>query len=85
LRFLLAALINGSVVADGPVVRWGNNSFGQANYELWETDFGESIDSESATDLVPEPTTLLLALLGLVSVPLRTWHSYTGRWYFFVV
>jgi hypothetical protein len=83
LLFVLAALINSSVVADGPVVGWGDNSLGQANYELWETDFGESIDSGSEANLVLKPTTLLFDLLGLASVPLRMWHRCTGRWCFF--
>ena len=43
----------------------------QADYELWRSHFGESIASGSGADHVPEPTTLLLALLALVAAPLR--------------
>ena len=41
----------------------------QADYLLWKTNFGQSAASGSA-DLVPEPTTLLLALLALVAAAL---------------
>ena len=40
-----------------------------ADYETWKTHFGETIASGSEADPVPEPTTLLLALLALASVP----------------
>ena len=43
----------------------------QADYQLWRSHFGESIVSGSAAVPVPEPTTLLLALLGLAAAPLR--------------
>ena len=46
----------------------------QTDYELWKTQFGESIASASTAGSVPEPTTLLLALLPLVAVPLRVRH-----------
>ncbi len=42
----------------------------QADYLLWKTNFGQSAASGSANH-VPEPTTLLLALLALTAVPLR--------------
>ena len=44
----------------------------QADYLLWKTNFGLSAatGSEGAA-AVPEPTTLLLALLALVAAPLR--------------
>ena len=47
----------------------------QADYLLWKTNFGESIASSSGADHVPEPTTLLLALLALACVPLRMRHG----------
>lgn len=47
----------------------------RADYELWRTHFGETMASGSVTGFVPEPTTLLLALLGLAAVPLRMWHG----------
>ena len=37
----------------------------------WKIHFGESTASGSEADHVPEPTTLLLALLALVAAPLR--------------
>ncbi len=40
-------------------------------YRTWKDHFGESIASGSGADHVPEPTTLLLALLALVAAPLR--------------
>ena len=43
----------------------------QADYELWRSHFGESIVSGSAAVPVPEPTTLLLALLAMTAAPLR--------------
>jgi len=52
----------------------GASTVVQADYLLWKTHFGESVASGSEADLIPEPTTLLLALLGLVSVPLRRRH-----------
>jgi len=42
-----------------------------ADYALWKNHFGQSIASGSWADHVPEPTTLLLALLALVAAPLR--------------
>ena len=47
----------------------------RADYELWRAHFGETMASGSVTGPVPEPTTLLLALLGLAAVPLRMWHG----------
>jgi hypothetical protein len=44
----------------------------QADYLLWKTNFGLSAATGSeGTAAVPEPTTLLLALLALVAAPLR--------------
>jgi uncharacterized protein YjbI with pentapeptide repeats len=40
-------------------------------YRTWKDNFGRSIASGSGADHVPEPTTLLLALLALVAAPLR--------------
>ena len=41
---------------------WQDNGDDQTDYRTWKDHFGESI---------PEPTTLLLALLALVAAPLR--------------
>jgi hypothetical protein len=48
----------------------------QDDYLLWKTNFGLSAatGSEGAA-AVPEPTTLLLALLALVAAPLRVRHG----------
>ena len=46
----------------------------QADYQLWKTHFGESIASGSGVASVPEPATLLLALLATASLPLRMRH-----------
>jgi hypothetical protein len=43
----------------------------QADYELWRTHFGQSSASGSGADHILEPTTVLLALLALVAMPLR--------------
>ncbi len=43
----------------------------QADYDLWKTHFGKTTASGSGADHIPEPTTLLLALLALAAVPLR--------------
>ncbi len=42
-----------------------------AGYALWVANFGQSIASGSGADHVPEPTTLLLALLAMTAAPLR--------------
>jgi len=52
----------------------GNGVIEQADYDLWKTHFGESIASGSEADPVPEPGTLLLALLALAFVPLQMRH-----------
>jgi hypothetical protein len=41
------------------------------DYRTWKDHFGQSIASGSGADPIPEPTTLLLALLALVAAPLR--------------
>lgn len=46
----------------------------QADYQLWKTHFDESIASGSGVASVPEPATLLLALLATASLPLRMRH-----------
>jgi len=40
-------------------------------YRTWKDHFGQSNASGSGADHIPEPTTLLLALLALVAAPLR--------------
>jgi len=56
---------------DRPWILWED----QTDYRTWKDHFGESIASGSGADHVPEPTTLLLALLALVAVPLRVRHG----------
>ena len=41
------------------------------DYTLWKTNFGQSEASSSEAGAVPEPATLLLALLALAAVPRR--------------
>jgi hypothetical protein len=55
------------LAADGD----GNGVIEQADYDLWKTHFTSTTASGSEVDRVPEPTTLLLALLVLLSAPLR--------------
>jgi len=43
----------------------------QADYLLWKTNFEALATGPEGTTAVPEPTTLLLALLALVAAPLR--------------
>jgi len=50
---------------------WQDNGGDQINYRTWKDHFGQSIASGSEVDPVPEPTTLLLALLALTAAPLR--------------
>jgi len=45
--------------------------FPKWHYFLWANNFGESTASGSGADHVPEPTTLLLALLTMTAAPLR--------------
>ena len=47
---------------------WKDNGGDQIDYRTWKDNFGLSIASGSGADHVPEPTTLLLAL---VAAPLR--------------
>jgi hypothetical protein len=49
---------------------WQDNGGDPIDYRTWKDYFGQSIASGSGADHVPEPTTLLLALLALVAVPL---------------
>jgi len=42
-----------------------------ADYLLWKTNFEALASGSEGTAAVPEPTTLLLALLALAAVPLR--------------
>jgi Tol biopolymer transport system component len=46
-----------------------------ADYALWKNHFGQSAASGSGADHIPEPTTLLLALLALAAAPLRVRHG----------
>jgi uncharacterized protein YjbI with pentapeptide repeats len=50
---------------------WKDNGGNPIDYRTWKDHFGQSIASGSGADHVPEPTTLLLALLALVAAPLR--------------
>jgi len=50
---------------------WQDNGGDPIDYRTWKDHFGQSIASGSGADHVPEPTTLLLALLALVAAPLR--------------
>jgi hypothetical protein len=52
----------------------GAASVVQADYDLWKSHFGESVTSRTEVDPVPEPATLLLALLALAAVPLHMRH-----------
>ena len=54
---------------------WQDNGGDQIDYRTWKNHFGQSIASGSGADHVPEPTTVLLALLALVGVPLRVRHG----------
>jgi hypothetical protein len=54
---------------------WKDNGGDQIDYRTWKDNFGLSIASSSGADHVPEPTTLLLALLALVAAPLRVRHG----------
>ncbi len=50
---------------------WQDNGGDQIDRRTWKDHFGQSSASGSGADHVPEPTTLLLALLALVAAPLR--------------
>ena len=50
---------------------WQDNGGDWKDYRTWKDHFGQSIASGSGADHVPEPTTLLLALLALVAAPVR--------------
>jgi len=50
---------------------WQDNGGDWKDYRTWKYHFGRSTASGSGADHVPEPTTLLLALLALVAAPLR--------------
>jgi hypothetical protein len=54
---------------------WQDNGGDQIDYQTWKDHFGQSTASGSGTDHVPEPTTLLLALLAMTAVPLRVRHG----------
>ncbi len=50
---------------------WQDNGGDQVDYLLWKTNFEALATGSESTAAVPEPTTLLLALLALVAAPLR--------------
>ena len=60
-------VLNGNGVGEATVVR--------NDYLMWRYHFGQSTASGSGADPVPEPTTLLLALLALAAAPLRVRHG----------
>jgi hypothetical protein len=60
---LSASALNGNGSGAATVV--------QADYLLWKTNFEALATDSEGTAAVPEPTTLLLALLALVAAPLR--------------
>ena len=49
----------------------GAATVAQADYLLWKTNFEALATGSEAAAAVPEPTTLLLALLALVAAPVR--------------
>jgi len=53
----------------------GSATVVQADYLLWKTNFEALASGSEGTAAVPEPTTLLLALLALVAAPLRVRHG----------
>ena len=56
-------------IPDGPVYWWEIDYW--IDYRTWKDHFGLSIATWAQADHVPEPTTLLLALLALAAAPLR--------------
>ena len=59
---LAASVLNGNGSGAATVV--------QADYLLWKTNFEALATGSEGTAAVPEPTTLLLALIGLSLLPL---------------
>ena len=53
---------------------WQDNGGDPIDYRSWKDHFSESIFGGSEAAPVPEPATLLLALLALAAVPLRMRH-----------
>ena len=53
---------------------WQDNGGDPIAYRSWKNYFGESIAGGSEAEPVPEPATLLLALLALAAVPHRVRH-----------
>jgi hypothetical protein len=53
---------------------WQDNGGDPIDYRNWKNHFGESIFGGSEAAPVPEPATLLLALLALTAVPHRVRH-----------
>jgi hypothetical protein len=68
--------ISGDINSDGvfdaaDYTVWQDNGGDWKDYRTWKDHFGQSIASGSRADHVPEPTTLLLALLAMTAAPLR--------------
>jgi len=57
---------------------WQDDGGDPIDYRTWKDHFGESIASGSGADPLPEPTTLLLALLAMTAVPLRVPLPHSG-------
>ena len=62
-----ASALNGNGSGAATVVR--------ADYLLWKTNFEALASGSEGTAAVPEPGSLLLALLALIAVPLRVRHG----------
>ena len=79
-RILAIDPASGDINSDGvfdaaDYTLWQDNGGDHIDYRTWKYHFGQSSASGSGADHVPEPTTLLLALLALVAVPLRVRHG----------
>ena len=78
----LDADFNGDQRVDGiDLLMWQNDptsSGGSAGLTAWETQYGETSGLAQAQTLVPEPSTLMLVMLGLLAIgrPSRRTDSY---------